>query len=844
MSTRSAEMTADRQTGLAFSGGGIRSAAFCSGVLRRLLQRETRIDFLSCVSGGGYTGSAYVDWKYRNKNADHPTWHQEFFEHMRKRSGLMCDWQIPLHGIVDTVLIVLLILFVCVLMPFLIWGCYAFPVAYAIDFLFGKLLRAEFKCLDHPTTSIPPKNTVGNGSLPVQGEFRQPDCEIEMGTNAYDLIVLFSVLAGLFVIFFLLSRSQRLSKYCHKLYLLSSTSGLLLAFTFIPFCIQFLFDNTPIWTQLIILFFSFAIWAFFPVLRQKASLVVVVYMYSYFIYWKIYQQSIFGVQYSDTLFYRLMFAFGFVMWINPSLGALQQRLVYLFNRWRLQRAFYTPKSVGKWGCKGIGFEDIFLVSCKVCKGASDMDHERVKWYQSGPLTLGDLRSEMVPQYISNVVVNEWSLDETERRIYELLVMSPTVIERLDRPDGQEQFENKLYPKDIELSAAMATSAAAVAQNMGAYESSTVGFKQLQVVLGLGMGSSLVSDVQTLRKLKWYWEILPVVVEIVLVLPLVTFPLVYFINGEKDEDKMWVAIGVLLFFIMLLVLVFISVLNTGKKNPGTMEKLTRWFVVHVPMVRYLRQMFFVPNRGPAPPPILRLSDGGHIENLAILPLLKKQLPKIVVVDGGHKKTDEEWGSDLLHAFSLAREKLHCSFTGLDGRDVHEDIREKFIDTDGFPPRSYRCKVHYHKNKTKVGEGEILLLTPRHPNGHIDKQKSNIKETTNSGEGETLLLTQPHPNGGIQKSVKWEDVNVDLEAGQWGKGPQQDAEEVDSLTFCCCDCCHGSRCKCLSDEFCGAFPQHSTVNQFFTPRMFSAYHREGYNACMEAEAAEFLGGIQDV
>ena len=147
-----------------------------------------------------------------------------------------------------------------------------------------------------------------------------------------------------------------------------------------------------------------------------------------------------------------------------------------------------------------------MVSCKVCKGTSDTDHERKKWYQSGPLTLGDLGPDMVPQYISNVVVNKWSLDETERRIYELLVMSPTVIERLDSPDGQEQFENKLYPEDIELSAAMATSAAAVALNMGAYESSTVGFKQLQVVLGLGMGSSLVSDVQTLRKLKWYWAV--------------------------------------------------------------------------------------------------------------------------------------------------------------------------------------------------------------------------------------------------------------------------------------------------------------------------------------------------
>ena len=130
----------------------------------------------------------------------------------------------------------------------------------------------------------------------------------------------------------------------------------------------------------------------------------------------------------------------------------------------------------------------------------------MKWDQSGPLTLGDLGSEMVPQYISNVVVNEWSLDQTEERKYELLVMSPTVIERLDRPYGKVQFENKLEPKDIDLSICMATSAAAVARNMGAYESSTVRFKQLQVVLGLGMGSSLVSDVQALRKLKWYWEV--------------------------------------------------------------------------------------------------------------------------------------------------------------------------------------------------------------------------------------------------------------------------------------------------------------------------------------------------
>ena len=94
-------------------------------------------------------------------------------------------------------------------------------------------------------------------------------------------------------------------------------------------------------------------------------------------------------------------------------------------------------------------------------------------------------------------------------------------------------------------------------------------------------------------------------------------------------------------------------------------------------------------GPAPPPILRLSDGGHIENLGILPLLKKRLRKIVVADGGHKSEDGHWAKDLLKALSLAREKLHCSFIGLDGRDIIEDVKEKFVNTPRrHQPRSYR------------------------------------------------------------------------------------------------------------------------------------------------------------
>jgi len=47
--------------GLALSGGGIRSATFCLGVLRALARNKVlhRFDYLSTVSGGGYIGSAF-----------------------------------------------------------------------------------------------------------------------------------------------------------------------------------------------------------------------------------------------------------------------------------------------------------------------------------------------------------------------------------------------------------------------------------------------------------------------------------------------------------------------------------------------------------------------------------------------------------------------------------------------------------------------------------------------------------------------------------------------------------------------------------------------------------------
>jgi predicted acylesterase/phospholipase RssA len=50
---------AENLTGLAFSGGGIRSATFNLGILQALAEKGLlhQFDYLSTVSGGGYIGS-------------------------------------------------------------------------------------------------------------------------------------------------------------------------------------------------------------------------------------------------------------------------------------------------------------------------------------------------------------------------------------------------------------------------------------------------------------------------------------------------------------------------------------------------------------------------------------------------------------------------------------------------------------------------------------------------------------------------------------------------------------------------------------------------------------------
>lgn len=119
---------------------------------------------------------------------------------------------------------------------------------------------------------------------------------------------------------------------------------------------------------------------------------------------------------------------------------------------------------------------------------------------------------------------------------------------------------------------------------------------------------------------------------------------------------------------------------------------RWFTINVSYVSFVRKTVGMINQGPNPPPVLRLSDGGHIENLGILPLLKLKLKKIVAVNGGRTISDDGYGETLLAGLDMARKKLGCSFSAMNGRDIAEDIRDNFVEKPpGSQPSSYKLVI---------------------------------------------------------------------------------------------------------------------------------------------------------
>jgi hypothetical protein len=81
-------------TALCLSGGGIRSASFCLGILQALAQRKllSRFDYLSTVSGGGYIGSWLSAWRSR-KGQSIAKIEKSLAANRKPKSGDTVEWE-------------------------------------------------------------------------------------------------------------------------------------------------------------------------------------------------------------------------------------------------------------------------------------------------------------------------------------------------------------------------------------------------------------------------------------------------------------------------------------------------------------------------------------------------------------------------------------------------------------------------------------------------------------------------------------------------------------------------------------------------------------------------------
>ena len=79
--------------------------------------------------------------------------------------------------------------------------------------------------------------------------------------------------------------------------------------------------------------------------------------------------------------------------------------------------------------------------------------------------------------------------------------------------------------------------------------------------------------------------------------------------------------------------------------------------------------------------------------------------------------------------MARIKLRCSFTGMDGQDITEDIRDKFVErSPGSQPRSYR---------SVTSDNDFLLLSE--PNRYLQNVTfQSLKSQSKHREGKENLM----------------------------------------------------------------------------------------------------------
>ena len=224
-------------------------------------------------------------------------------------------------------------LFVTIIIPLFLWLAYACPLAYAVDFCTGDIIRGGIitKC-DSATLKL--NETV-------------KECQQWREQKAIERFFLFSV--PLLVAFLSYIFVPLFPKVKNVFAFLTTSSAAIFGLLFLPWFIHDVLEFIPSWMKLLIVVPTVVLWFAFPVMRKNATLVVIVYCYSLVVLRRVYKENFQLLPYNDHLFTTLLWFSGLALYISPLIGTIQQRIGHIYNRYAtyaaLCRHLYTAISI-------------------------------------------------------------------------------------------------------------------------------------------------------------------------------------------------------------------------------------------------------------------------------------------------------------------------------------------------------------------------------------------------------------------------------------------------------------------------------------------------------------------
>jgi len=212
----------------------------------------------------------------------------------------------------------------------------------------------------------------------------------------------------------------------------------------------------------------------------------------------------------------------------------------------------------------------------------------------------------------------------------------------------------------------------------------------------------------------------------------------------------------------------------------------------PLVRQFHMFLMNATTMEEPPMYLYLSDGGPIEDLGIVQLLRRHQRWILSIDVGD---DPECRLlDLREAIHLAREERICSF--FDPRDPRRDLEDVLQEYTNSKEPFLHLGVLYT---------QVCGTTPEKVGDIFHTRMRLIEDRPVRG-----LITREEVMEGSRA-----DIDYPLGDVKWSR-----------LGGACCRCCHTSRLvSSTSSCLCGAFPHTHTANQFFTAIQWANFCRLG-------------------